>query len=481
MKKNKESSKVLKSGIWYTISNFIVKGLAFITMPIFTRIMTADDVGMFSNLIAWFNILAIIATFELYSSVSIARFDFKNDLNKYISSNLFLGSLITLIFYIIVLVFHDFFIELMMIDFKTLNIMFIYLLVYPAIQMFQIKNQVKYNYKPIVFVTLSNALISSIASIVLTLIFVNKLNGRIIGYFTPMIIISFVVYIYLMFEGKSINKKYWSYALKISFPLILHLLAGYLLSSVDKIMITKMVSSHANALYSVAYTISQVIAILWMSMNNAWSPWAYEKMDNKEYDSLFKNSKPYLIFFLIVVFLFMLVAPELLLIMGGNEYLETKYVIPPVMIGYVFQFVYSLYVNIEFYHKKQKNIAFGTIIACVINIILNYILIPWFGYIAAAYTTLIGYISLYVIHYIFVKKLGCTSWYDNRFFLKMLIISLFSLLVSNLLFKFNIIRYFIIGLIAIGFIIFLVRKRDKIITAIKNKSLMEIKDIIFSS
>ena len=481
MKKNKESSKVLKSGIWYTISNFIVKGLAFITMPIFTRIMTADDVGMFSNLIAWFNILSIIATFELYSSVSIARFDFKNDLNKYISSNLFLGSLITLIFYIIVLVFHDFFIELMMIDFKTLNIMFIYLLVYPAIQMFQIKNQVKYNYKPIVFVTLSNALISSIASIVLTLIFVNKLNGRIIGYFTPMIIISFVVYIYLMFEGKSINKKYWSYALKISFPLILHLLAGYLLSSVDKIMITKMVSSHANALYSVAYTISQVIAILWMSMNNAWSPWAYEKMDNKEYDSLFKNSKPYLIFFLIVVFLFMLVAPELLLIMGGNEYLETKYVIPPVMIGYVFQFVYSLYVNIEFYHKKQKNIAFGTIIACVINIILNYILIPRFGYIAAAYTTLIGYISLYVIHYIFVKKLGCTSWYDNRFFLKMLIISLFSLLVSNLLFKFNIIRYFIIGLIAIGFIIFLVRKRDKIITAIKNKSLMEIKDIIFSS
>ena len=52
----------------------------------------------------------------------------------------------------------------------------------------------------------------------------------------------------------------------------------------------------------------------------------------------------------------------------------------------------------------------------------------------------------------------------------MLIISLFSLLVSNLLFKFNIIRYFIIGLIAIGFIIFLVRKRDKIITAIAIKA-----------
>ena len=156
----------------------------------------------------------------------------------------------------------------------------------------------------------------------------------------------------------------------------------------------------------------------------------------------------------------MLVAPELLLIMGGKEYLETKYLIPPVMVGYVFQFVYSLYVNIEFYHKKQKNIAFGTMIACVINIILNYLLIPKFGYIAAAYTTLIGYISLYVIHYIFVKKLGCTYWYDNRF---------------------NIIRYCIVGLIAIGFIIFFVRKRDKLKTAFENKSLKGIKDIIFSS
>lgn len=475
--KEESNGGVLKAGIWYTICNFFVKGLTFLLMPVFTRIMNGSDIGLYSNIVAWFNVLAIITTFELYSSVSIARFDYKEDLNKYISSNLLLGSLITLFFYILVLIFHGFFTELMMIDFKTLNIIFIYLLFYPAIQMFQIKNQIQYKYKPVIAITLLNSIISSIASVLLTVMFVNKLDGRIYGYFIPMIMIALFVYIYLMIDGKSISKKYWKYALKVSFPLIWHLLAGYLLSSADKVMITKMVSPNANALYSVAYTISQVVSILWMSMNNAWSPWAYEMMDKKDYNKLKEKSKPYLIFFVIIVYFFMLVTPELLLIMGGSEYINAKYVMPPVMLGYIFQFVYSLYVNIEFYHKKQKNIAIGTMIACLINIGLNFILIPIFGYIAAAYTTLIGYIILYLIHFGLAVKLKCKDWYDNKFFVKILILSLIILVISNLLYCFNIIRYLIVTLFIIILLIICIKNKNEIISAIKNKSINNLIEI----
>lgn len=471
----KDDNLVIKSGIWYTICNFFVKGLTFLLMPIFTRIMSGNDIGLYSNIIAWFNILAIVTTFELYSSVSIARFDYKEDLNKYISSSLFLGSLITIGFYAIIFIFKDFFTSLMLIDFKTINIIFIYLLFYPAIQMFQIKNQIRYNYKPIIFITLVNAISSSLLSILLTLICANKLDGRVFGYFVPLIVIAFIVYIYLMIDGKSISKKYWKYALSISFPLIWHLLAGYLLSSADKVMITKMISPNANALYSVAYTISQAVSILWMSMNNAWSPWAYDMMDKKAFNKLKENSKPYLIFFIVIVYLFILITPELLLIMGGNEYINAKYVMPPVMIGYIFQFVYSLYVNIEFYHKKQKNIAMGTMIACLVNIILNFIFIPMFGYIAAAYTTLIGYIVLYLLHYFFVIKLKCGDWYDNKFFVKILILSIIVLLISNFIYYYNSIRYIIILFSIVTILYMIIKNKNQILKALKNKS---VKDFI---
>lgn len=473
----KTNNKPLKAGIWYTICNFIVKGLAFLTMPIFTRIMTSSDIGMFSNITSWLNILAIITTFEIYSSVSIARFDYKDDLDSYISSSLFLGTLITLGFYIIVLIFNNFFQKLFLVDFMTLNLMFIYLLVYPSIQMYQIRHRIKYNYIPIIVISLLNAILSTGTSVILVLLMKNKLEGRILGYFIPLLVIALVVYIMLMVKGKSISKKYWKYALKISFPLIWHLLAGYILSSSDRIMITKIISSDANALYSVSYTISMVVSILWSSMNNAWSPWAYEKMDEKAYSSLKKNSKPYTIFFLIVVYLFMLITPELLLIMGGKYYLQAKYVMPPVMVGYIFQFVYSLYVNIEFYHKKQTNIAIGTIIAAIINIILNFIFIPIFGYIAAAYTTLIGYITLLCIHFILVKRLKCTWWYDTKFFALILAISLISIPIFNLLYTFNIIRYILILIATVIVMVVIIKNRKLMIKIIKTKNFALASDI----
>ncbi len=473
-KSNKSKNKALKAGIWYTISNFFVKGLAFITMPLFTRIMTSSDIGLFSNITAWFNILAIITTFELYSSVNLARFDYKDDLNEYISSTLVLGSIITAFFYIIVLIFKDFFMDLLLIDFQTLNILFIYLLVYPAVQMFQLKKRIDYEYKSTVIVTIINALLSTGISLILVLLCTNKLVGRVYGYFVPLIITSLILYIELLIKGQKLSTKYWKYALAISFPLIWHLLAGYLLSSADKIMITKMISSEANAFYSVAYSLSSIASILWTSMNNAWSPWAYEQMDKKDYQKLKNNSKPYLIFFIIVVYFMMLITPELLLIMGGKTYLEAKYVMPPVMTGYIFQFVYSLYVNIEFYHKKQKNIAIGTIIASIINIVLNFIFINIFGYIAAAYTTLIGYICLFLIHYFFVKKLKCTSWYDTRFFIKVFVISLLFMLLCNILYTFNIVRYIFVILVLLIICYKFLKYKNEIKEIIKTRSLEKV-------
>lgn len=472
MKNNINSTnKVIKAGFWYTFSNFLVKGIVFITMPIFTRIMSKSDIGMFSNITSWFSILAIITTFEIFSSINLARFDYKDELDQYVSSSLILESIITSFFYIVALIFHNFFQELFMINFQTLNIMFIYLLFYPAIQTFQIRNQISYNYKPIIKVSIISAVLSTFVSILAVLLFENKLMARVYGYFIPLIIISIFVYISLLKKGKNYSSKYWKYAIIISFPLIWHLLAGYLLGSADKIMITKLISAEANSLYSVAYMISQIASLLWTSMNNAWSPWAYKKMDEKNYEDLKEKSKPYSMAYLIIIYMMILFAPELLLIMGGSNYIEAKYVMPPVMIGYLFQFFYSLYVNIEFYHKKQKNIAIGTIIAATINIGLNYLFIPKYGYIAAAYTTLIGYIVLFIIHFFFVKKLGCLEWYDKSFIFKILIVSLCTIPIINILYKYNMIRYFLLFLVFIYLSYVIIKNKKSLIKALKKKDL----------
>ena len=60
--KKRSSGVVLKAGIWYTVSNFVFRGMAFITTPVFTRLLTKGEYGDFSNFASWMSILVIITS-----------------------------------------------------------------------------------------------------------------------------------------------------------------------------------------------------------------------------------------------------------------------------------------------------------------------------------------------------------------------------------------------------------------------------------
>ena len=61
--------KAIKSGIWFTASNFLIKGIGFITTPIFTRLLTKAEFGEFNNFRTWVNILLILTSLNLESSL----------------------------------------------------------------------------------------------------------------------------------------------------------------------------------------------------------------------------------------------------------------------------------------------------------------------------------------------------------------------------------------------------------------------------
>lgn len=473
----KESNrKALKAGVWYTVCNFLVRAIGFISTPIFTRVLSVADVGNFSNMMSWVNLLGIVTTFDLYSSLTLARFDYKNEFKEYISSILVLSSCITFIFYCIFLGFKSILLPLLGFSELQLHIAFAYLFTYPALTLFQMQKQVTYEHKPIIIVSVLSSVLSTFGSLLMAVILSDKFYGRMMGYYIPNIIINLVLYIIIIKEGKKVSHKYWKYALAISAPLVFHLLAGYVLNSSDIIMIRNMRGSNETALYSISYSCAAIIQLLWSSMNSAWAPWSTEMMEKKDYNALSRAAKPFLLLFGFLVTCCILIAPEILLFMGGKAYVVAKYVIPPVMVGYMFQFIYSLYVNIEFFLKKQKYIASGTIFAALVNIVLNFCFIPQYGYIAAAYTTLVSYIVLFIVHFVLVMRLGKKGWYDDKFVLLSALTCIVIVVVSQLLYEITVLRYLII--LAIGFCatIFMIINRKIICSAWKEKSFSLILD-----
>ena len=320
----------------------------------------------------------------------------------------------------------------------------IYLFFTSAIEMFQTRERYYFRYKIVSLISVILAVSSSVLSIALVFYMNDRLEGRIIGVAIPYIVVGFLLFILIFSRGKKININYWKYALPICIPFIPHLLSLTLLNSMDKIMITRYCGSEFNALYSLAYSCGSVISLLMVSMNAAFAPWLGEQLDNKNFVEIRNVATKYICVFVYLTCGFMLLAPEILLVMGGKNYLEALQVILPISIGCVFQLIYTMYVNVEQFKKKTLGMALGTVLAAIINYSLNYIFIPSSGYVAAAYTSLISFFCLMIFHIFLVYKMGFGNVYDLKIIVLIaVLINLYAILV-NFMYPYILIRYIVI-------------------------------------
>lgn len=465
------NKKALTAGTWYVISNFMIKAIALLTTPIITRLLTPEDYGLSTTYLSVFNIITIIGTLDLYSSVQIANFDFEdNELDSFMSSILGLSSLSVFLLYMVVRIFPEFSLQMMGLDLNLIGFLFLNVLLTNAYTLLQTKHRSQLKYKKFVLMSVFVSILSPIISIIL----INRMEenlylGRIVGNALPQMILSIFIFGYIIFKGKTLfNKVYWNYALKISIPLIPHHLSGSILSQSDRIMINNLVGATQVGLYSLAYSYSTILQVLWTSFNQAWVPWFYGKMKEQKYEEIKYFVKPYSILFSLFYMGMVGLGPEAIQVFGPSQYQSGMWIVPPVLLGIFFQFLYSLYVNIEFYLKKTQYIAIGTFIAAGVNIVLNFIFIPKYGYIAAAYTTLIGYIILFILHYYIVKNWINTDIIGIKFLLTWLLVIISFTIIMMFLYQYKFYRYVFLGVSYLAIIVPNLRKFKNILSTFKN-------------
>lgn len=438
--------KVLKSGIWYTVANFLLKSITFITTPIFARMLSHSEFGLYNNFTSWMSTLTVLVTLNLESTFISAKYEYERKFDEYVFSVLILSTISGLFWLVFGVLFSRQISAISGINILYLICLWFYLIVLPALNMFQTRERFFYRYRISVFVSLFVAISTALVSLILVTKMENRLTGRIIGSVMPTIFVGSILYIIIGIRGKRIEVSFWKYALPICLPFIPHLMSLTLLNSMDKIMITKICGAEDNALYSIAYTCGSIITLLITSMNTAFSPWLGDQLNVNEIDKITKVSKRYIAVFVGLAVGIMLITPELLLMMGGTSYLNAVFVMPPVAFGCICQFLYTMYVNIEQFKKKTIGMALASISAALLNFILNLWLIPLLGYIAAAYTTLVSFLWLLIAHMLLVRHLGYSKIYPTKFIFLTLGVMLIYTILVNFLYSMTLIRYTLIGL-----------------------------------
>ena len=447
-------SKVVKSAVWYTASNLLVKAVGFITIPIFTRLLTKAEYGIYNNYLAGLAVMTVVVSLTLEATIISAKREYADDLDSYVFSMMVLSVISALIWLALANLLPALFSDLLVLDHRYVNALFIYLLFFPVVTLFQTWERFTYRYKVTVAVSLILAVGIGALSVILTLVLPNKLDGAIGGRSIPAILVGLMLLIWFWRRGTKLRVAYWLYALPIAAPFIPHLLSMTLLGTLNRIMVTRICGAEANALYGLAHSCGQIITLFVTSLNGAFSPWLGDKLTAKGYAEIKQVARPYVACFAVVAAFVSLLAPEVLLVLGDTAYLDAMYVIPPVAIGCVLQFIYTMYVNIEQYEKKTAGMAVASASAVVVNYALNLFLIPRFGFVAAGWSSAVAYGWLLAAHMWLVGRMGMLHVYDNRFNILMAAGIAVAIGLCTLVYPYTVLRWAIFAVLVVAFAAF---------------------------
>lgn len=465
--KYKGTSVQAKAALWFAMCSVLQRGISFITVPIFTRLLTTEQYGTYNLYLSWLSMLTIITSLYLFNGVlNNAMVKYENDRAKYISSMQGLTITITLVVFAVFLCFQHRWEALFGLTPIYIYLMFMEALVTPSLNYWSCRQRFEYKYKKLVGITLAKSLANPIIGVFAVLLASDKALARVSSVVVVEVIFCGAIMTIQFIRGKNFfDKDYWRFALIMGIPLLPHYLSGLILNQADRIMIEKMVGQSEVAFYSVSYNIGMLVQIFTLAIGNAMTPWMYQRIKNKSYRGVGKTINFLLLMISCIAFALMLCSPEVVLILGSEKYAEAVYVIPPVAASVFFVFLYNLLAIPQFYYEKTNYMLIASLSAALANLILNYIFIKLFGYVAAGYTTLACYIIYGLGHYIISTNIinahspgMADELYDKKTIIVLSVMTIALGIGCNFLFDYWFIRY---ALLIIG-LIFVIVKRDQI-------------------
>lgn len=412
-----KNKKALTAGIGYTIGNILISGLSFLTIPIFTRLLTTSDFGLYNSYMAYVSIVLVVIGFGFNVSIKTANIEFDKRIDEYVSNIISMCLLFLMFFLAIVAIWGKGLSSYFGYSQSLLFVLLIQSTAAAILSIYNIRLSLDYSYKRYLLIAFSTSVGTIAASIflILTLFRSEKYVGRILGGAIPSIAAAIII-VCLLFRKKrpTLKKDQIKFAMKLGVPIIPHGLSQILLSQFDRIMIQRMIGNAEAGIYSFSYTIAVIPQIIASSFDTVWGPWFFEQYRAKKIELIKMRSSQYVMLFSTIVVCIMAISPEIIHIMAPIDYWKSIYSVIPVILAMYFTFLYFLPAQIEYFEKRTINIAFGTVGAAAMNISLNLIFIPKYGYNAAAYITLITYVCNFIFHLYVAKKITGTLPFAGR-------------------------------------------------------------------
>ncbi len=408
LKRYRALTPQVRASLWFLFCSVMQKGISVITAPIFTRLLTTEEYGRYNVFNSWLSVVSVFVTLNLTAGVYVMGLaKFREEAQIYSSSMQGLSLTMCSVWTVIYLLSSSFWNSLFQLTTVQMLCMFVMMWATHAFSFWMTEQRYKFRYRALVSVTLVASVLKPVVGILLVMHSEDKVTARIFG----LAIVEMTCYSWFfliqMKRGKVFcSKKYWKYAVLFNLPLVPHYLSNVVLGSSDRVMIQRLVGESAAGIYSLAYSLGLLMNMVNDALNKTMNPWIYQRIREGEVTRVHKVVYPSIACVGAVNLLLIAIAPEVVAVFAPPQYSEAVYAIVPVAITGVFDYAFLCLAPFEFYFEKRVWTTEATVLAAVLNLGLNFALIPTLGYVAAGYTTLACSVIKVLMHVRFVRKVS---------------------------------------------------------------------------
>lgn len=411
---NKKQNGAARAGFFYIVGNLASRGIGFVTLPVFTRLLSVAQYGVYSNYLACELVLSALMGLCLHTSLRSAKFDYGRRFGHYVASSLLCSLLPLPVLLVVGNLLAGPASLFLGLNREMVNLLVLHSYATFAILFFTMKYTLFYQFKKVLLLSFGNMVGGTLASFLLmgTLFRHNLIAGRIWGYALVPVLIAAVLAINCFWRGRSrgqspINFKMWKYGLRIGLPLVGHTLAQTLLLQLGRIITAVVAGNRQAGVFGFMFTLASILHILVTSADNAWSVWFFEQMNAKATGNIREASKKYLALMAVAFTAFVCVLPELVRVMAPSAYQGDAHLAIIMGFAIYFAFLYSLPGNVEYYYKQSKAVLCGTALAAIVYAGLGIAFAHRFGYRAVAWAFLLAYMCMFLLHLAFASR--CTN------------------------------------------------------------------------
>ena len=418
--------KLAGQTVIYGLSSIVPRFLSFFLVPLYTHVLPPSQYGIVGDLYG----LVVILNIVLIYGMETAYFWFsknEKDANKVYATSLLSLIVTSALFFVVTFVFSQNIANYLEYSRHAEYIWWFGIII--AVDSVCAIPFVKLRKENKAFRFAFTKLLSVVLNVVLNLLFMLVFPWIVTkGYALPTFIYSpgvGVGYIFianiissvftLLFLSKDFRIKFsfdfglWKRMIAYAFPLLIAGLAGGINDAIDRQFIKYMLPSNENpmeqlGIYFANIKIAVILVVFIQTFRFAAEPFFFNYEKEKDSRQVFADIMKYFAIFCFLIFLLTLGNLSFIKYFNGRDYWAGLKSVPIILLSNVFV---GIYINLSIWYKlsgKTKYGAYIILFGSAITVVINYLFVPVYGYMASAYARLICYFLMIVICYVLGQK-----------------------------------------------------------------------------